>query len=133
MAATVTPNWRNEFPPEGPANSDPIVDKQRYCQLLDMELRQTLERLMAAATAPMTEADLKTPEGEGKNKVTLGELKLRQLQIGIAAVERAVGALRETKKRLGIETKEARGGDAAGSVAAAKMKAVLEQYAGAHA
>ena len=89
------PNWRDEFPPEGPTPDDPIDLRQRFIRLRYSEVALECDGLI-------------TVDEGGDDENSKGAVQARQ--VAIRAVEAKIRVIQELARVLGVTSKEALAG-----------------------
>lgn len=115
------PDWRHEFPAEGPTPDEPLPRRQRYCQLLLGEMRQKMQAEKAGILRP--------PEGDEKRTGDWFKSQTALVQAVTRNFEAEIRWYTEVARYLGINSKESRTKGAREIEAKALAKTFLEQVA----
>jgi hypothetical protein len=115
------PDWRQEFPAEGPTPDEPLPRRQRYCQLLLGEMRQKMQAEKAEI--------LRSPEEDEKRTAEWFKSQTALVQALTRSFEAEIRWYTEVARYLGINAKEARTKGARELEAKELAKTFLEQVA----
>jgi hypothetical protein len=94
------PDWRQEYPAEGPTPDEPLPRRQRYCQLLLGEMRAKMQAEKAEILRP--------PEGDEKRTGEWFKAQTALVQAVTRSFEAEIRWYTEVARYLGINSKEAR-------------------------
>jgi hypothetical protein len=131
MAQDKLPNWRDEFPPNGPSADDAIERRQRYIQLRRCEIRDLAETNAGEGLALIARCKaLETMASEGGDvdllKVSISAVKmgLDGVRATTQAIDVMIRGLIEEARNLGVTGKEVDAKSSVGDQTATLVKSL---------